>query len=88
MPNRFPNTPTFTGLNRPCRIEGVINDLEYDGQLPAGLRGTFYRCGPDPRFPPLLGDDININGDGMAQCLSLRRRPCQLHQPLRAHGAL
>lgn len=65
MPNRFPDTPTFTGLNQPCRIEGQINDLEYDGQLPAGLRGTFYRSGPDPCFAPLLGDDININGDGM-----------------------
>jgi carotenoid cleavage dioxygenase len=43
----------------------VIQDLEFDGELPAGLRGTFYRCGPDPRFAPLLGDDININGDGM-----------------------
>jgi carotenoid cleavage dioxygenase-like enzyme len=65
MPHRFPDTPTFTGLNKPCRIEGEINDLEYDGALPTGLRGTFYRCGPDPRFAPLLGDDININGDGM-----------------------
>jgi carotenoid cleavage dioxygenase-like enzyme len=65
MPNRFPDTPTFTGLNKPCRIEGQINDLEYEGELPSGLRGTFYRCGPDPRFAPLLGDDININGDGM-----------------------
>jgi len=63
--NRFPDTPTFTGLNRPCRIEGQINDLEYDSTLPAGLRGTYYRSGPDPRFAPLLGDDININGDGM-----------------------
>jgi carotenoid cleavage dioxygenase-like enzyme len=66
MSHRFPDTPTFTGLNRPCRVEAAINDLEYDGELPAGLRGTFYRCGPDPRFPPLLGDDINISGDGMA----------------------
>jgi carotenoid cleavage dioxygenase len=66
MANRFPDTPTFTGLNTPCRVEGVIRDLEFDGQLPAALRGTFYRAGPDPRFPPLLGDDININGDGMA----------------------
>jgi len=65
MPNRFPDTPTFTGLNKPCRIECRIKDLEYDGELPAGLRGTYYRCGPDPRFAPLLGDDININGDGM-----------------------
>ena len=34
MANRFPDTPTFTGLNQPCRIEGEISDLEYDGVLP------------------------------------------------------
>ena len=69
MPKRFPDTPAFTGLNQPCRVEGQINDLEYEGELPAGLCGTFYRCGPDPRFAPLLGDDININGDGMVTLL-------------------
>lgn len=71
MANRFPNTATFTGLNRPCRVEATINDLEFDGEIPRGLRGTFYRCGPDPRFPPLLGDDININGDGMITAFRL-----------------
>jgi carotenoid cleavage dioxygenase-like enzyme len=71
MPHRFPDKPAFTGLNTPCRIEAVINDLEYEGEMPAGLRGTFYRCGPDPRFPPLLGDDININGDGMVTMFRL-----------------
>lgn len=65
MSGRFPQTPTFTGFNEPRRIEGRIPDLEIDGALPTGLNGTFYRCGPDARFPPRLGDDININGDGM-----------------------
>ncbi|MGH8245169.1 MAG: carotenoid oxygenase family protein, partial [Gammaproteobacteria bacterium] len=61
----FPDTPTFTGFNEPRRIEAEVFDLEVDGNLPPELNGTFYRCGPDPRFPPRLGDDININGDGM-----------------------
>ena len=62
---RFPQTPTFTGFNAPMRIEGEVKDLEVDGQIPEGLAGTFYRCGPDFRHAPLHGDDINHNGDGV-----------------------
>jgi carotenoid cleavage dioxygenase-like enzyme len=62
---RFPDTPTFTGFNAPVRVEGEARDLEVEGDLPEGLNGTFYRCGPDFQFPPLLGDDINHNGDGV-----------------------
>ena len=65
MSNLFPDTPSFTGFNKPCRVEADIYDLEYEGEIPLDINGTFYRCGPDPRYPPLLGDDININGDGM-----------------------
>ncbi len=61
----FPATATFTGFNEPCRIEADVFDLEVEGELPSELDGTFYRCGPDPCYPPRLGDDININGDGM-----------------------
>jgi len=65
MSLRFPDTPTFTGFNAPVRIEGEIRDLEVEGEIPDGLEGAFYRCGPDFRFPPRLGDDINHNGDGV-----------------------
>jgi carotenoid cleavage dioxygenase-like enzyme len=65
MANLFPDKPSFTGFNKPCRVEADIYDLEFDGEIPEVINGTFYRCGPDPRYPPLLGDDININGDGM-----------------------
>ena len=41
MSNLFPNLPTFTGFNRPCRVEANIYDLEYEGEIPAGLNGTF-----------------------------------------------
>lgn len=62
---RFPATAAFTGFNEPRRIEAEVRDLEIEGSIPAELDGTFYRCGPDPRYPPRLGDDINLNGDGM-----------------------
>lgn len=64
----FPHTPTFTGFNQPRRIEANIFDLEIEGEIPAALDGAFFRCGPDPRYPPRMGDDININGDGMVTC--------------------
>ena len=35
------------------------------GRHPPALEGAFYRVQPDPQFPPLLGDDIAFNGDGM-----------------------
>lgn len=63
--SRFPATRTFTGINEPRRIEADVFGLEIDGVLPAALSGVLYRCGPDPAFPPIGGDDIYINGDGM-----------------------
>jgi len=68
----FPDTPAFTGFNQPRRIEADIYDLEVEGELPAALNGAFFRCGPDPRYPPRMGDDININGDGMVTCFRIR----------------
>jgi isoeugenol monooxygenase len=70
--SKFPDTPAFKGLNRPSRVECDIVGLEVDGELPADLRGSFYRCGPDPQFPPLLGDDIFINGDGVVSAFHIR----------------
>lgn len=61
----FPQTPTFTGFDAPSRIECDVWDLEVEGDLPLDLNGSWYRCGPDPRFPPRRGDDVYINGDGM-----------------------
>jgi len=65
MNNRFPDTPNFTGFNEPLRVEADVRDLVVEGDMPEALNGTFYRCGPDFRFPPKLGDDINHNGDGV-----------------------
>ncbi|MFF4630086.1 carotenoid oxygenase family protein [Streptomyces griseorubiginosus] len=63
---KFPDVPTFRGFQAPGRFEADVRDLEVvQGEIPADLDGAFYRVGPDPQFPPLLGDDIFLNGDGM-----------------------
>lgn len=61
---KFPNTPSFTGVNSPVRMEADIFDVEVEGEIPSELDGAFYRVQPDPQFPPRLGDDIAFNGDG------------------------
>ena len=62
---KFPKTPSYTGVFEPIRIESDVADLDIEGEVPADLDGAFYRVQPDPKFPPLLGDDIAFNGDGM-----------------------
>jgi carotenoid cleavage dioxygenase-like enzyme len=69
-PRNFPALPQFTGMNAPSRVECQIQDLEVIGELPAALEGTWYRCGPDPQYPPMLGDDIYINGDGVVSAFT------------------
>lgn len=61
----FPPLPIYTGFNTPSRMEVDIHDLEVEGQVPTELDGIFYRVGPDPQYPPKLGNDIYFNGDGM-----------------------
>lgn len=65
MTKVFPQTPTFEGFNGPSRVEADIFDLEVEGDIPVELNGTWYRMTPDPQFPPRLGDDFSISGDGM-----------------------
>ncbi|QCI13101.1 carotenoid oxygenase family protein [Pseudomonas putida] len=67
----FPDTVTFRGVCRPSRIEAETTDLEIEGEIPASIRGSFYRTGPDPKFPPMRGDDLFIHGDGMASRLHI-----------------
>lgn len=55
---------SFYGTQKPYRFEADIYDCEVVGEIPAGLNGTFYRCGPDTQYPTMAGDVI-INGDGM-----------------------
>ena len=62
---RFPDLLIYRGYSAPVRIEADVYDLEFDGELPESLSGTYYRNSADPRYPPLHGTDIFLNGDGM-----------------------
>ncbi len=62
----FPMTPEFKGaLYEPSRFEGEVFDLEIEGNIPGELNGTFIQVAPDPLYPPMLGEDIFFNGDGV-----------------------
>ncbi|MEN0613896.1 carotenoid oxygenase family protein [Klebsiella indica] len=81
MSLQFPDTPEFTGLYKPSRVEASIVDLEVEGTIPEAINGTFYQVAPDPQYPPMLGNDIFFNGDGIVSAfrftggkVSLKRR--------------
>ena len=51
---RFPDIPLYQGWGAPLRSETDAQDLEIiQGEVPAGLNGTLYRCGPDRQYPPM-----------------------------------
>jgi carotenoid cleavage dioxygenase-like enzyme len=63
---QFPRTRNFEGFFAPSGVEGEVRHLPViEGEIPADIDGAFYRVAPDPQFPPLLGDDIWFNGDGI-----------------------
>ncbi len=67
---RFPDIPLYQGWGAPLRVESDVRDLEViHGAVPSDLDGTLYRCGPDRQYPPMLGDDIFIDGEGMVHML-------------------
>ena len=68
---RFPDQLIYRGYSAPVRIEGDVYDLEVIGTIPEGLNGTYYRNSADPQYPPLLGTDIFLNGDGMLHMVRL-----------------
>jgi carotenoid cleavage dioxygenase len=61
----FPHTLPYIGLNRPVRIEASIRELEVEGEIPADVRGAFFRAVPDPAHAPIFRDDITLSADGM-----------------------
>ncbi|MBL8552140.1 MAG: carotenoid oxygenase family protein [Hyphomonadaceae bacterium] len=60
----FHDLESFYGTQKPYRFEADVHDCEVIGEIPKGLNGSLYRCGPDTQYPTLDGDFI-INGDGM-----------------------
>ncbi|KPF76566.1 hypothetical protein IP68_04315 [Blastomonas sp. AAP25] len=73
MEVRFPDLPLYTGWGKPLRTESTVDGLELiEGTVPAELDGTWYRAGPDRQYAPMLGDDIFIDGEGMAHMIRIR----------------
>lgn len=66
----FPQTIYFTGLNEPVGQEVDLRGLKVEGELPAEVRGSFYRAIPDPAFVPRFDNDHTLSGDGMISRLS------------------
>ena len=56
--------PDMTGNLFPVDREYDVDRCEITGALPAGLRGSFIRNGPNPMFEP-LGRYHMFDGDGM-----------------------
>lgn len=69
----FPRTPEFTGtLYKPARFEGEVYDLEIEGKVPDEIDGTFFQVAPDPQYPPMLGEDMFFNGDGIISAFTFK----------------
>jgi carotenoid cleavage dioxygenase len=63
----FPQAMDFIGHNAPSRVEAEIYDLVIEGTLPQDIQGSYYQTVPDPQFPPKLGWDTFLSGDGMVR---------------------
>ena len=69
---QFPDDLVFQGYAAPVRIEGHVHDLEVIGAIPKELDGAYYRNSADHTYPPLLGKDIFLNGDGMVHMVRIQ----------------
>ena len=65
MTTKFPDSFDYAGFNAPMRTECDIYDLVVEGNMPKEISGTWYRTIPDPQYPPMLGHDTYLSGDGM-----------------------
>ena len=67
MTTPFPQAMDYIGHNAPSRVEAEIHDLVIEGALPEDIQGSYYQTVPDPQFPPKLGWDTFLSGDGMVR---------------------
>jgi carotenoid cleavage dioxygenase-like enzyme len=80
MTQPFPQDMDFGGYNAPSRVECEVYDLVVEGRLPEEIAGTWYQSVPDPQYPPMLGTDTFISGDGMVRMLSFAHGHVDLRQ--------
>ena len=67
----FPDLLIYRGYSAPVRMETDVYDLEVLGTIPKELNGMYFRNSADPQYPPLLGKDIFLNGDGMVHSVRI-----------------
>ncbi|MEO5706438.1 MAG: carotenoid oxygenase family protein [Alteraurantiacibacter sp.] len=85
---KFPETPNFSGNFAPSGVEADVANLPLiDGKIPADIDGSFYRVAPNPQFPPLAGDDIWFDGDGMVTRFRFNAGQVSLRQRWASEGA-
>lgn len=69
--------PTGAAHFRPLASEFDLPDLPVSGEIPRGLRGTFFRNGPNPQFPQHPGSGLGwLLGDGMVHAFTLADGRC------------
>ncbi len=80
MTTAFPQTMDFTGHNMPSRVECDVYDLVVSGTIPAEIGGTWFRMTADPQYPPMLGHDTYLSGDGMISAFRFENGHVDLKQ--------
>src|ERR1700730_18918551 len=68
------------GFQPRSRIECDVHDLVIEGQVPAEINGSWYQPFPTPKYPPMLGHDTYLSGDGMMRLLRFENGHVDLKQ--------
>lgn len=68
----FPSRPGAHPFTAPKRFEADVFDCEVEGEIPPGMRGTFYRACTDRRYPARFPDDAVFNEDGAIDMFRFR----------------
>ncbi|MBI3796342.1 MAG: carotenoid oxygenase family protein, partial [Deltaproteobacteria bacterium] len=71
MSRPFSDDPFLRDNYAPWPMEGEIQDLVVEGEIPNELDGTLYRNGPNPQFAP-RGRYHWFDGDGMIHAFTIR----------------
>ena len=71
VPEGVPNHPNLRSNFAPLHAELDHATLETTGRWPEEVRGSFYRIGPNPAFPPRGGFYHWFAGDGMVHAFHI-----------------
>ena len=53
-------------------MESNIDDIIIEGEVPKEINGSYYRNGPDPKFPPRGDNSHWFGGDGMIHAFHIK----------------